>query len=58
MTRNVQLLSRGKAHIARNGHVFDNTQTCVEPAQNFGKNLGLVSHSQKIIVVTLEHRGA
>ena len=33
-------------------------QTCVELAQNFGKNLGPVSHSQKIIVVTLEHQGA
>ena len=33
-------------------------QTCVELTQNFDQNLGPVSHSQKIIFVTLEHRGA
>ena len=29
-----------------------------ELAKSFGKNLGPVSHSQKIMFVTLEHRGA
>ena len=52
-------LSRGRGPVS--GTVLGpalGPQTCVELAQNFGQNLGPVSHSQKIIFVTLEHRGA